>query len=414
MNATANNVVKDKLHSLPLEAIDFSDPSLFQSGAIGKCFERLRREDPVHFQKDGMYGPFWSITKFKDIMAVDTDHGTFSSEARLGGIAITERGLHRQNFIAMDPPRHDSQRRAVSPVVAPQNLAMLESLIRSRSVDILESLPINETFDWVEHVSKNLTTQMLATLFDFPFEDRNLLTYWSGLSLVDVHAGTPITSEEIREEWLQPCYDYFTRLWNERVNQPPRNDLVSMLAHSEAAVTMTQEEYRGNIILLINGGNDTTRNSISGGLLALNENPAEYQKLRDNPDLVTSMISEIIRWQTPLAHMRRTAVKDVDLNGKAIKAGDKVVMWYLSGNRDEEVIPDADKFIIDRKNVRHHISFGFGLHRCVGNRLAEMQLRVLWEEIIKRFPLIEIVGTPVRTFSNFVHGFDSMPVRIRL
>ena len=228
-----------------------------------------------------------------------------------------------------------------------------------------------------------------------------------------MNAGTAITSEEVREQWLQPCYAYFTRLWNERVNKPMKGDLISMLAHSDARETMTPEEFRGNIILLIVGGNDTTRNSISGSLLALNQNPAEYEKLRMAPDLTTNMVSEIIRWQTPLAHMRRTAVVDVNMGGQRIRAGDKVVMWYLSGNRDSDVIERADEFLIDRRNARHHLSFGFGVHRCLGNRLAELQLRVLWEEILKRFQFIEVVGEPVRTFSNFVHGFESMPVQIR-
>lgn len=413
MQAKLKQQQRDYVFSIPLEDIDVSDPSLFQSDTIDLYFERLRHQDPVHYKKDGMYGSFWSITKFNDILAVDKNYGVFSSEARLGGILIPDRGLHRQNFIAMDPPRHDEQRKAVAPIVAPANLTAFQSLIRSRAIETLDALPLNETFDWVDRVSRNLTTQMLATLFDFPFEDRHLLPYWSDLASVDLNAGTPITSEEIRDEWLQPCYAYFTKLWNERVNAPPKHDLISMLAHSEAGRNMTQREFYGNIILLIIGGNDTVRHSITGGLLALNQNPAEYQKLRNNPGLIPNMVSEIIRWQTPLAHMRRTAVADIELGGKQIKAGDKVVMWYLSGNRDEEVIENPDQFLIDRKNARHHLSFGFGVHRCVGNRLAELQLTILWEEIMKRYQFIEVMGEPVRIYSNSTHGFESMPVRIR-
>jgi cytochrome P450 len=171
-------------------------------------------------------------------------------------------------------------------------------------------------------------------------------------------------------------------------------------------------EYLGNLMLLIVGGNDTTRNSITGGLLALNQNPHEYEKLRQNPGLITNMVSEIIRWQTPLAHMRRTALEDIDFKGHKIKKGDRVVMWYVSGNRDEEVIERADEFIIDRERSRHHVSFGFGIHRCMGNRVAEMQLRILWEEIMKRFPRIDVVGEPERVSSNFVLGYTSLPVRI--
>ena len=203
---------------------------------------------------------------------------------------------------------------------------------------------------------------------------------------------------------------YFTRLWNERVGQEPGNDLISMLAHGEATRNMPQEEYLGNVLLLIVGGNDTTRNSISGGVLALNENPAEYDKLRADHSLIRNMVSEIIRWQTPLAYMRRTALMDTELGGKHIKQGDKVVMWYASGNRDEDSIERANEFLIDRPNARQHLSFGFGLHRCMGNRLAEMQLTIVWEEIMKRFHKVEVVGEPERVYSSFVKGYTKLPV----
>ena len=412
MHTDQQQELRAQVAALDLEQIDVSDPGLFQNDTVGHHFERLRREAPIHYRKDGMYGSFWSVTRFNDIVEVDKNHAAFSSDSRYGGVAIWDRGRYRQNFLNMDPPRHDDYRKVVSPVVAPQNLANLEGLIRSRAIECLESLPVGETFDWVERVSKNLTTQMLATLFDVPFEDRHWLPVWSDMAIVDVNAGTPITSEESREQHLQPCYDYFARLWNERVRKEPGKDLISMLAHSETARTMTPDELRGTIILLIIGGNDTTRNSISGGLLALNEHPSEYQKLRDNPGLIPNMVSEIIRWQSPLAHMRRTAVADTRLGDRQIRAGDKVVMWYLSGNRDSDVIADADRFLIDRQNARHHLSFGFGIHRCVGNRLAELQLRILWEEIMRRFRFIEVVGPAVRTYSNFVHGIESLPVRI--
>ncbi|WP_422022213.1 cytochrome P450 [Pyruvatibacter mobilis] len=403
-------------YAIPLEEIDVSNPELFRANAIWPYFERLRREDPVHYCKESEYGSFWSVTKYKDIMHVDTNHGIYSSEATLGGVALRnqEEGFFLPMFIMMDPPKHDAQRKVVSPIVAPGNLAKLESTIRERAGKILDSLPINETFDWVDRVSIELTTQMLATLFDFPWEERRKLTRWSDVATAGTAFGDEETEKARRNE-LRDCAAYFTELWNQRVNATePGNDLITMLAQGEATKNMGPMEYLGNILLLIVGGNDTTRNSITGGLLALNENPVQYKKLRDNPSLVESMVPEIIRWQTPLSHMRRTALQDTELGGKQIKKGDKVVMWYVSGNRDEEAIENANSFIIDRKHPRQHLSFGFGIHRCVGNRLAEMQLRVVWEEILKRWPdkPIEVVGEPTRVFSNLIKGYSSMPVRI--
>ena len=403
-----------RAYSLPLEDFNPGDPELFLNNAFWPYFERLRAEDPVHWCRESEFGSYWSVTRYEDIMAVDTNHGAFSSDAALGGITIRDAraDLRRPSFIAMDPPKHDEQRKTVSPIVSPHNLQNMEPIIRGRATQILDNLPINEPFNWVEKVSIELTTQMLATLFDFPFEERRKLTRWSDVATTIPYKGGLVETEEERQAELMECLAYFTRLWNERVDKAPAGDLISMMAHGDATRNMTPDEYLGNVILLIVGGNDTTRNSLTGGLLALSQNPAEYEKLRANPDLIVSMVPEIIRWQTPLAHMRRTALRDVELGGKTIKKGDKVVMWYVSGNRDERAIPEPDRFIIDRERPRQHLSFGFGIHRCVGNRLAEMQLRIVWEEVLKRFPRIEVLEEPVRVRSSFVKGYEKLLVRI--
>jgi cytochrome P450 len=404
---------KSDVYSIPLSEFDVSNPKLFQDDTIGMYFARLREEEPVHYCAKSKFGSFWSVTKYKDIVTVDSNHKIYSSEASLGGPTLIDgrESFQRDRFMAMDPPKHDEQRKVVAPIVDPANLARIEGVIRERAGLILDGLPVNKTFDWVDRVSIELTTQMLATLFDFPWEDRRKLARWSNVAMAIPESGI-VASEEAREAEIMECYHYFKNLWKERAELPPQNDFISAMAHSQAMGNMPMGEFIGNIILLIVGGNDTTRNSISGGVLALNENPAEYEKLRQKHDLVPNMVSEIIRWQTPLSHMRRTAVQDAELHGKAIKKGDKVVMWYLSGNRDDEMIENPNSFIIDRRNARRHLSFGFGIHRCVGRHLAEMQLRALWEEILKRFPMIEVVGTPIRTYSNFVHGFESLPVQI--
>ena len=399
-----------KAYSMPLEEINVADEELFRTNSHWPYFERLRKEDPLHHFVHAEHGPFWSITRYNDIMAVDSNHQDFSSERSIT-IFDPKDDFQTPMFIAMDPPKHDAQRKTVSPALSPANLANMEPLIRSRAAAILDSLPIGETFDWVDKVSIELTTMTLATLFDFPFEDRRKLTRWSDVITAPDGAEGFGNDDERRAELFE-CVGYFTNLWNERINAEPRGDLISMMAHGEATRNMDQMEFLGNLILLIVGGNDTTRNTMTGSVLALNQFPDQYRKLMANPALLPSMVSETIRWQTPLAHMRRTATRDVEMHGKTIKKGDKVVMWYVSGNRDETVIENPNSYIIDRERPRHHVSFGFGIHRCVGMRLAEMQLRIVWEEILKRFPTIEIVEEPVRLKSCFLRAYRKMMVRI--
>ncbi len=400
--------------SMPIEDIDVSNAYWFQSDNILHFFERLRRDDPIHFHENQRYGRFWSVTRYKDIMAVDTNHGVYSSDWTQGGISLFDApdGHRLQMFIAMDQPKHDVQRKAVSPIVAPANLASMEATIRERTCRVLDGLPRNETFNWVDRVSIELTTLMLATLFDFPMEDRKLLTWWSDVATSVPELDKLVESQDARRAELGKMLAYFTKLWNERVNAPPGTDLISMLAHNPATRNMGAQEFMGNLVLLIVGGNDTTRNSMTGGVLAMSKFPNEWAKFKANPGLIDSMVPEIIRWQTPLPMMRRTALRDVELGGKQILKGDKVVMWYLSGNRDDSVIDRPNDFIIDRPRPREHLSFGFGIHRCVGNRLAEMQLKILWEEIHKRFDRIEVMGEPKRLLSNFVRGISHLPVRL--
>ena len=398
-------------YSIPLDGkFNVAQPKLFQADAHWPYFERLRKEAPVHLCEESEYGPYWSVTKYKDIMQVDTSHDIFSSE---GGIVIADQDdeFTMPMFIAMDPPKHDEQRKVVSPVVAPFNLQKLENTIRERAAGLLDELPLGEEINWVDRISIELTTQMLATLFDFPFEERRRLTRWSDVATANEDSGI-IESEDQRRGELLECLGVFTELFKQRQEKPGKNDLITMLAHGDSTKDLLDRpmEYLGNLILLIVGGNDTTRNSITGGVLALNQFPDEYDKLRANHSLITRMVPEIIRWQTPLAHMRRRALQDTELGGQKIKAGDKVVMWYVSGNRDEEAIELPNDLIIDRQRPRQHIAFGFGIHRCMGNRLAEMQLRIVWEEIMKRFDNIEVVGEPKRIYSTFVKGYSELPV----
>jgi len=406
---------------IPLAELDPGHPSLFEHDKFEPYFERLRAEDPLHLTQESMFGPYWSATTYKDIMAIDSNHEVFSSDIDNGGIRMGGRPtetpakdspFYLPMFIMQDPPKHDDQRKVVAPSFTPKRLQELRGLIQERAGTILDNLPRNEDFNWVKEVSVELTGQMLATIFNVPQEDRHKLVHWSdtveNLSNPDFFE-TP--EEGFQELWR--CFEYFDAIWKERAAAPlVADDLISTLAHGESTKDMTPNEFLGNMLLLIVGGNDTTRNSISGGVLALNRHQDEYTKLLNNPGLVPKMVPEIIRWQSPVAHMCRTAMRDIEISGKQIKAGDKMVMWYISGNRDESEIENANSFIIDRPNPRKHLSFGFGIHRCVGNRLGEMQLNVLWEEILKRFPRMEVTGDPTYLRSNFIHGIRELPVRI--
>ena len=399
-----------------LTSIDVSDPHLYQDDTWRPLFAKLRRDDPVHYCEDSAYGPYWSVTRYDDIFAVELDHETYSSASELGGIQVADqpRGQERPNFIRMDPPSHTAQRRTVAPIATPSNLANFETLIRERTCAVLDALPKNEVFDWAERVSVDLTNMMLATLFDFPWQDRRKLTHWSDVAIANIEASDAVVkSETERMAELTQMAETMAALWKERASQPPKFDLISMMAHAEATKAMPMREFIGNFALLIVGGNDTTRNSMTGGLIAMLENPAELDKVRADAGLLDSLVSEVIRYQTPVIHMRRTATKDAELAGRAIRKGDKVVMWYVSGNRDEEAIDEPERFVVGRPKARQHLAFGAGIHRCVGDRLAEMQLKILWEEILERDLDIEIAGAPVRLYSNFIRGIRALPVRIR-
>ena len=411
----------DLAHNTALEDIDPSNPLLWPKQEMWGIFERLRNEDPLHFCKEGWMsderpedmepiGPYWSVTRYEDIMAIDTDHHRFSSEPAIV-LPNPAEDFPLPMFIAMDQPKHDIQRRTVAPIVASPSLSQMTSVIRERTQLVLDSVPIGEEFDWVDTVSIELTTMMLATLFDFPLEDRRKLTRWSDVATAGPETGI-VESEEQRRAELMECVEYFMGLWQQRIGGSG-HDLITMLANGESTRDMDATEYLGNLILLIVGGNDTTRNSMSASVYGSHLFPDQWDKVKANRDLIPNTVAEVIRWQTPLAYMRRTALEDVEMHGKTIKKGDKVAMWYVSGNRDERKFSNPNVLDFERENARNHISFGFGIHRCFGNRLAELQLQILWDEMLKRFSRIEVIGEPRRNISSFVKGYTKMNVIVR-
>ena len=406
-------------YSIELGKLNPGHGDYFEANTMMGIFERLHKEAPVHRTEESQFGAYWNVTGFDAVKQVDTNAKLFSSDAMNGGIRLGGQRLEEPDptmslpmFIMQDAPVHDDQRKVVAPMFTPRTLATFEDLIRTRAGDILDELPRGEDFDWVQKVSVELTSRMLATLFAVPQEDRHKLIHWSDTveRLADPDYFKTV-EEGMMEIW--GCFEYFSDAWKDRSGQEvPGLDLISFLANGEATKDMPPNEFLGNVLLLIVAGNDTTRNSISAGVLGLNQFPEEYDKLRANPELIPNMVPEIIRWHSPVAHMCRTAMADTELGGQKISKWDRICMWYLAGNHDKSKIEDPGRLLIDRKNARQHLGFGFGIHRCLGNRLAEMQLRVLWEEVMKRFEHLEVTGDAKYLNSSFIHGITELQVRV--
>ena len=396
---------------------DVSRSDIYLEDRWQPIFAAMRAQEPVNKVTGTPYGDFWNVTTIKTIQHVEALPELFSSSWEHGGITIGERpeGIDEEfqlpMFIAMDRPQHTGQRRTVAPAFTPAEMERMSTEIRARTGEVLDSLPWGEKFDWVDKVSIELTTGMLALLFGFPWKDRRLLTYWSDWA-GDVEIGLAPELVTYRHEILMEMGHYFQTLWQERVNAEPSPDLISMMIHSDAMKDMSFNEFVGHLVLLIVGGNDTTRNTMSGIVEALHAFPDQRALIENDPSLIPNAVQECIRYVTPLAHMRRTALEDTDLFGHAVKKGDKVVLWYISANRDETVFENPDKLVVTRANARRHLAFGYGIHRCVGARLAELQLRILLEEMHKRRMRVNVVGEVQRVRANFVHGFRKLEVAL--
>ncbi|MCE2829255.1 MAG: cytochrome P450 [Sphingomonadales bacterium] len=401
----------------PVNPFDVSRPELYAEDRWQEPFRKLRAESPIHYVPESGFGPYWSVTTYKPIVQIEALPKIFSSDSERGGIAISgdpelsaKYNMREPMFIAMDPPKHTGQRRTVAPSFGPSEVAAMKAECAARTGEVLDSLPIGEPFDWVQRVSIELTTGMLAKIFGFPWEQRHKLTEWSDYG-GDVELIKNPETIELRLAKMQEMGMAFGMLWQERMANPGK-DLISVMLQSDAMREMEPEEFIGNLILLIVGGNDTTRNSMSAYAYGLSQFPEERAKLEANPELIPNAVQELIRWQTPLSHMRRTVTEDTEVDGVKMKAGDKVVMWYLSANRDESIFEDGESIRVDRENARRHLSFGYGIHRCVGARVAELQLVTLLEEMAKRRLRANVIEEPVRVPACFVHGYKSLLVEL--
>ncbi len=399
--------------------VDVTHPDVYAQDRFEEPFRAMRAAGGIHYVEDARFGPYWAITKYKPIVHIESLPQIFSSEGRLGGITVAGEGegnllpfeVPMPMFIAMDPPRHTAQRRTVAPAFGPSPVAAMRTDIEARTAAVLDALPVGEAFDWVQRVSIELTTGMLARLFDFPWEEREKLTRWSDWG-GDIEAFTTEDSRRERLGHMMEMAAAFHALWDSKKGKPPTGDLISMMLHSEAMGDMSDHEFMGNLILLIVGGNDTTRNSMTAYAYGLDKYPEERAKLEADPSLIHNAVQELIRWHTPLAHMRRTAVVDAEVDGHLIRAGDKVALWYLSANRDEEVFPDGEHIRLNRENARRQLSFGYGIHRCVGARVAELQLEVLLEQMAARRLRPVVLAEPERVPACFVHGYRHLTVRL--
>ncbi len=394
---------------------DVSRGEIYSQDVWHEPFRQMRANAPINKIEDSDYGAYWNVTTHKAIQHVEALPDIYSSDIANGGIVIADPGgnddFRLPMFIAMDRPEHTSQRRTVAPAFTPTEMHRMESDIRRRTGETLDSLPIGEPFDWVDRLSIELTTGMLAILFDFPWKDRRLLTFWSDWA-GDVEVIKARALDEQRRTILFEMGAYFQMLWQQRAHAEPSPDLISMMIHSDAMNQMSHLEFMGNLVLLIVGGNDTTRNTMSGIAWGLSQFPDQRRALQQDPGLIPNAVQELLRWQTPLAHMRRTAMEDHDLFGNDIKKGDRIIMWYLSANRDESVFERPNDIILTRENARRHLAFGYGIHRCVGARLAELQLRILLEEMHQRRLQVNPTGKIRRVHACFVHGYREMEVEL--
>ena len=396
----------------PLRSLDVSDPELFRTGRHWDLLARLRREAPVHYTETSPYGPYWSVTRHEDIAYVEKHHEVYSSQGNVIIGDVPPEFDCTRAFATFDPPEHTRDRKPVVPCVSPPRLTELEAGTRATIAAILDGLPRNQVFDWGRRVSYEMTTRMAAVLFDFPESEREQLNFWYQVLVTTPAPDGLVTSWEARDAVLAEYRERLLGMWNERTAKSGA-DIISALAQDPGTARMIEDPmWLVGTVSLIAGANEAAQAALSGCIVAFDQYPAQWDKLRDEPALIANAVDEIVRWQSPITHMRRTATEDTVLGSANIRAGDRVVLWYCSANRDEGLFDDGNSLRIDRHNARRHLAYGFGIHRCLGHHVAKLQLRLLLEEMLARFERVEIVGQAERLASNFSSNYRKVPVRL--
>ena len=396
-----------------LAEVDLVNADNFVPGVPHDAFQVLRKEAPIfwHKEPDGGAG-FWALTRYDDVMAVSKDPGTFSSYK--GGTIlrdIPEDDLNntRTIMLNMDPPQHARYRRLVSQGFTPRMTAALEPHIREIADKIIDAVITRGECDFVTEIAAELPLQVIAELLGIPLEDRHKVFEWSN-RLIGFDDPEFQNSMEEGKLAAMEMYMYANQLALERKGSP-RDDLVSVLMNGMVdGEQLSELEFDSFFLLLAVAGNETTRNLISGGMLALIESPAERARLLAEPSLLPNAVEEMLRYVSPVMHFRRTATRDTEIRGQKIREGEKVTVWYISANRDEEVFPHANRFDAGR-TPNNHLAFGIGEHFCLGSNLARLEIRIMFEQLLRRMPDIELAGTVARLRSNFINGVKRMPVR---
>lgn len=411
MSDASYDELKEKLQVTPADGINPSDPLIYYHQLYDLMFARLRRERPVHYCPQSDFGPFWSITKYKDIVEIESNPEVFSST---GGFTIVDipQNPTARSFMTMDPPEHRVVRQAITPMASLNSLKTLENVVSGLVCETLDQLPLNQPFDWVSRVSVEITIKVLAVMMGVPQSDSSKLQKWSDLAATIPQPGAKVADLQGYYKELQECRLYLERLCAEMVGRTDLFNIASMLMNSPQSQALSKDDIFLNILILLLAGNDTTRHSLTGGAIFLEKNPDQRAMFYESPELLGSCVSEIIRYQTPVAHMRRTAKADIDVRGHSIKKGDKVILWYVSANRDEDEIEMPERFIIDRKDHDHHLAFGHGPHRCIGKNIALLELKSFWAEMARRKLAVRTLSPPDRVKSCIVNGYASLMVQL--